>query len=65
MKKLIALVLVIALAVSLAGCCCCLSLQECENCHELGFCQERTLKYTGDKFIVCDDCYSQYRSIFK
>lgn len=65
MKKLIALALVIALAVSMAGCCCCLGLQECEICEELAFCQERTLRYTGDKVIICEECYERYDHLFK
>ena len=65
MKKLIALVLVIALMASLAGCCCCMPLAECEVCEEFTFCQERTVKFSSEKMMVCEDCYDSLGFMFK
>ena len=65
MKKLIALVLVIALAVSLAGCCCCVTLQECDACGDTTFCTERTLRISGKKVPICMECYDRYEYLFK
>jgi hypothetical protein len=59
MKKLIAFVLVVALMASLAGCCCCLNLQECDTCGELGF-HQNTVRINGREYPVCDDCYDRY-----
>ena len=65
MKRLIALALVLVMAVSLAGCCCCLNLETCEECGETTFCDTYEMKYTGREFTLCDDCYEEYRSLFK
>lgn len=65
MKRLIALALVLVMAVSLAGCCCCIPMGECDICHEKGFTEEREMKYTGDEVEICDDCYEEYYRLFR
>jgi hypothetical protein len=65
MKKLIALVLVIVLMASLAGCCCCVNLEECDRCGELTICSEQTLRSTGRRVSICFDCYERYEHLFK
>ena len=65
MKRLIALALVLVMAVSLAGCCCCLPIGECENCGEFGILEEKEMKYTGETFMLCDECCDTLYRILK
>ena len=65
MKRLIALALVLVMAVSLAGCCCCLTMGECDNCGEFGILEEKELKYTGNEFMLCDECCDDLAAILR
>lgn len=63
MKKVIALALVLGMALSLAGCCCCVGVTECDLCGELGMHPKRT-NILGSSYPVCDDCYYTYSYLF-
>lgn len=65
MKRLIALALVLVMAVSLAGCCCCLPMEECDECGKTAFCETYEMMFTGQEFTLCDDCYDEYRALFR
>ena len=65
MKRLIALALVLVMAVSLAGCCCCLPISECDICGDKGFHEKHKSKLSGEEYPVCDDCYEDYRFLFR
>ena len=61
MKKILALILVIVMALSLAAC----TLAKCDLCGEFGLHQERSLGFSSNKYPVCNDCYNSYTSIFR
>ena len=65
MKKLIAFALIAVMAFSLAGCCCCSPINQCDLCGEWGMHPERSTKYTYEEHPVCNDCYEQYSYLFR
>jgi hypothetical protein len=56
---------VLVMAVSLAGCCCCLPISECDICGDKGFHEKHKSKLSGEEYPVCDDCYEDYRFLFR